>query len=226
MKDSVSRLRADVTACERCPRLRSYCSQIAREKRKAFRDESYWGRPVPDFGADRAELLIVGLAPAAHGANRTGRMFTGDRSGEWLYRALYRAGFSTSPESTSTNDGLELLRCAVTAAAHCAPPDNKPRPEEILNCSSYLARSFDLHRPRVILALGSIAWVAVVDHLRERGRWTQARPKFSHAAEVEVDRRTRLIGSYHPSQQNTFTGRLTEPMFDAVFDRARLILDE
>jgi uracil-DNA glycosylase family 4 len=226
MKDSVTRLRDDVIACERCPRLRRYCTEVAREKRKAYREEDYWGRPVPDFGASRADLLIVGLAPAAHGGNRTGRMFTGDRSGEWLYRALYRAGFGTQPESVSSNDHLKLLRCAITATAHCAPPDNKPRPDEIRNCSEYLSRSFALHKPRVVLALGGIGWSAVFSHLRGEGRWTAARPKFAHGAEVILSPGVTLLGSYHPSQQNTFTGRLTEPMFDSVFSRARTLVDE
>lgn len=225
MRDSVSRLRDDVISCERCPRLREYCLAVAREKRKAYREEDYWGLPVPNFGASRADLLIVGLAPAAHGGNRTGRMFTGDRSGEWLYRALYKAGFSSQPESVSSNDHLKLLRCVITATAHCAPPDNKPLPEEIRNCSEYLTRTFALHKPKVVLALGGIGWAAVFDYLRREGNWSAARPKFSHGAEVSLSPGVTLLGSYHPSQQNTFTGRLTEPMFDSIFARARLLVD-
>lgn len=169
-------------------------------------------------------MLIVGLAPAAHGANRTGRMFTGDRSGEWLYRALFKAGFASQPESTAADDPLTLRSCAITATSHCAPPDNKPLPEEISHCREWLTKTIDLLPVRVFLALGQIGWKSVVDEARTRGWWKGALPRFGHGAEVELQNGARLLASYHPSQQNTFTGRLTEPMFDAVFARARDLL--
>ena len=223
--DSQASLNADVISCNRCPRLRIYCRNVADEKRKMFRDEEYWGKPVPDFGDPHAELLVVGLAPAAHGGNRTGRMFTGDRSGEWLYRALFRAGFANQPTSLSLHDGLELINCTITATAHCAPPDNKPTKEEVANCSEYLERSFAIYKPRVVIALGGIGWNAVIDDLKKRGIWKGARPKFAHGAETLVAPGVTVLGSYHPSQQNTFTGRLTEPMFDGVFNRAKSLID-
>lgn len=226
MKDSVQALRFDIVSCERCPRLRAYCLDIAREKRKAFRDQTYWGKPVPNFGADQAEFMIVGLAPAAHGANRTARMFTGDRSGEWLYRALYKAGFANQPNSDHAGDELELINCVITATAHCAPPENKPTPAEIENCSEYLDRSLQLYKPRVLMALGLIGWNAVIDDFKKRGLWVGGRPKFGHGAEVQLPTGAWLIGSYHPSQQNTFTGKLTEPMFDAVFARVRKLMEK
>jgi uracil-DNA glycosylase family 4 len=214
-----------IVACERCPRLRDYCRQIAAEKRRAFLDHAYWGRPAPNFGSAAASLLIVGLAPAAHGANRTGRMFTGDRSGEWLYRALHKAGFANQPTSTSARDGLKLIGCAITAVCHCAPPDNKPLPEEVANCRPWLMETIDLVQPRVLVALGQIAWKAVLAEARRRG-WQAGRlPKFGHGAQAELAGDLWLIGSYHPSQQNTFTGKLTEPMLDAVFTAARQLLD-
>ncbi len=170
--------------------------------------------------------MVVGLAPAAHGANRTGRMFTGDRSGEWLYRALHRAGFANQPTSESAKDDLKLIEAVIVAVAHCAPPDNKPLPEEIANCSEYLARAFLLHKPRVVLALGGIAWKAVIDDFKSRGLWNKPRPAFAHGAEAPLPDGALLLGSYHPSQQNTFTGRLTEPMFDTVFARARQLISD
>lgn len=186
--------------------------------RRSFEHETYWRKPVPSFGSNAPRLLVVGLAPAAHGANRTGRMFTGDRSGEWLYRALYRAGFANQTTSTHAEDGLELIDARVCATAHCAPPDNKPTPEEIANCEPYLAEELALPSVRVIIALGQIAYHAV---------WritapTDRRPDFKHGLEINLpDRKQTLILSYHPSQQNTFTKRLTEPMFDAVFSLSR-----
>src|SRR5262245_52320799 len=208
-----------IVRCDRCPRLLDYCRQIAPKKRRAFREHDYWGRPVPNFGRSPARLLVVGLAPAAHGANRTGRMFTGDRSGEWLYRALYKAGFANQPHSASRDDGLELTDCAVTAVCHCAPPDNKPSTEEIANCRPWLAQTIDLVQPRVLLALGQIAWTAVLAEARHR-TWQSGRlPKFGHGAVAPLAGGRWLVGSYHPSQQNTFTGKLTEPMFDLVFAR-------
>jgi len=216
-------LNRDIVACERCPRLRAHCRQVAQEKRRAYRDWTYWGRPVPNFGDPKAGLLIVGLAPAAHGANRTGRMFTGDRSGEWLYRALHRAGFANQATAESSDDGLRLTGCAIAAVCHCAPPGNKPLPEETAACHDWLARTLDLVPARVYLALGGIAWRALVRELRRRD-WLASNPAFGHAALVELGDGRRLLGSYHPSQQNTFTGRLTEEMLDAVFAQARELL--
>jgi uracil-DNA glycosylase family 4 len=223
-RDSVSKLDRDIIACERCPRLRRYCEAIAREKKKSFKDQTYWGRPIPNFGDPKAKLLIVGLAPAAHGANRTSRMFTGDRSGQWLYRALHRAGFANQSTYEDAKDGLRLINCVITAVAHCAPPDNKPLPDEIEHCSEYIERTFSLYEPKVVLALGGIAWKAVIHELKRQDRWPRAMPKFAHGAIVELEENRILLGSYHPSQQNTFTGRLTETMFDAVFSQAKAFL--
>jgi uracil-DNA glycosylase len=198
---------------------------VAAEKRAAFREWDYWGRPVPNFGDPKARLLIVGLAPAAHGANRTGRMFTGDRSGEWLYRALFKAGFANQPNGDIATDGLKLSDCAITATCHCAPPDNKPAPDEIAACRDWLDRTFEIVPARVFLALGQIAWRAILTEARRLG-WQQGKlPKFGHAAVAPLSGDRWLLGSYHPSQQNTFTGKLTEPMFDAVFARARELID-
>ena len=210
-------LNHDIVACDRCARLIKHCRKVAKEKRKAYADHEYWGGPVENFGPSNARLLIVGLAPGAHGANRTGRMFTGDRSGDWLYRALHKAGFASQAESTDRKDGLKLTDCAITAVCHCAPPDNKPTREEVVACSEWLDATFDLSSAKVYLALGQIAWKATVDQLIARGEWEGKRPKFGHGAKVEVVGQKWLIGSYHPSQQNTFTGRLTEKMLDDVF---------
>ncbi len=195
-------------------------------KRRAYRDQTYWGRPVPNFGDPAARLLIVGLAPAAHGANRTGRMFTGDRSGEWLYRALHRAGFANQGHSDDTDDGLQLLDCAITATCHCAPPDNKPTREEVAHCAPWMDETVDLLPVRVYLALGQIGWRSVIDRARSEGTLTGKLPKFGHGATVQLEDQRWLLGSYHPSQQNTFTGRLTEEMFDDIFRTARQLLDE
>ncbi|HEX3870334.1 MAG TPA: uracil-DNA glycosylase [Pirellulales bacterium] len=218
------KLNQRIVACQQCPRLVEHCQTIARERRRAFGRETYWGRAIPNFGDPAARLLIVGLAPAAHGANRTGRMFTGDRSGQWLYRALHKAGFASHAESLSSDDSLRLLDCAITAVCHCAPPDNKPTPDEIASCRSYLDETVAIVPARVLLALGGIAWKAVVEDARQRGWYVGAMPKFAHGAKVALSEGRWLLGSYHPSQQNTFTGRLTEPMFDAVFAEVRRLL--
>ena len=213
-----------IAKCKLCPRLREHCRKVATEKRRAYAGFDYWGRPVPNFGDPRARLLIVGLAPGAHGANRTGRMFTGDRSGDWLFRALYKAGFANQPDSTTIDDGLELSDCAITAVCQCAPPDNKPTREETANCQPFLEETISLLDPPVVLALGQIAWKATLDEFSRRGELTGKRPKFGHGASHQLDRGRWLLGSYHPSQQNTFTGRLTEPMFDRVFRQAQKLL--
>lgn len=219
-------LNRQIVDCERCPRLRQYCRAIADEKRAAYRDWDYWGRPVPNFGDPAARLLIVGLAPAAHGANRTGRMFTGDRSGQWLYRALHKAGFANQAHSESRDDGLQLIDCAITAAAHCAPPGNKPLPAELANCHEWFARTIDLLPVRVFLALGQIAFRGVLLECRRRDWHAGTLPKFGHGAKVPLTDGRWLLASYHPSQQNTFTGVLSEAMFDRVFQQAQTLLSK
>ena len=218
------RLNRRMIQCTRCPRLRAHSQAVAQNKRRAYRQSSYWGKPVANFGDRQARLLIVGLAPAAHGANRTGRMFTGDRSGDWLFGALYRAGFANQPTATAVDDGLELIDCAITATCHCAPPGNKPSREEIDNCRDWLEQTAGLLEVRVVLALGRIAWQSVV-HLSQRRGWLQRPlPAFAQGATVPMAGSRWLVGSYHPSQQNTFTGRLTEEMLDQVFARARELI--
>ena len=224
-KDAWTSLNQRIIACAACPRLRQHCESIGREKRKAYLDWDYWARPVPNLGDPQARLLIVGLAPAAHGANRTGRMFTGDRSGDWLFRALHKAGFANQPTAISRDDGLELVDCAITATCHCAPPDNKPTPQEIANCEPWFARTFALVPAVVYLALGQIGFRTLCGALRKHGALEGSLPKFGHGVEIPLAGNRWLLGSYHPSQQNTFTGKLTEPMFDAIFSRARRLIN-
>lgn len=219
-------LDARVIACRACPRLVQWRERVAIEKRAAYQHQEYWGAPVPAFGALRPEILIVGLAPGAHGANRTGRMFTGDRSGDWLFASLHRVGLAAIGTSTAREDGQRLDRVRITAAVHCAPPDNKPTTAERERCAHWLDEELSLLLPglRVIIALGGIAWQASLAALARSGcQVPRPRPAFGHGAEVAIhdgDARLALLGSYHPSQQNTFTGRLTEPMLDAVLQRA------
>lgn len=215
-----------IVSCKKCPRLIKYCKTIALEKRKSFRHETYWGLPVPNFGAHNAQLLIVGLAPAAHGANRTGRMFTGDRSGEWLYRALHKFSFASRPDSVGFGDKMVLYNALITAAVHCAPPDNKPSNTEIKNCQPFLSQTFTQTPFKVVIALGGLAWKATLVELKKMNLLVENENKFIHGREVKLKNNSLLIASYHPSQQNTFTGRLTEPMFDQVFARAQDFLSQ
>ena len=215
-----------IIACQRCPRLRAYCRRVAREKKREFRDWTYWGKPVPGFGDPAARLLVVGLAPAAHGANRTGRMFTGDSSGNWLYEALHRYGFASQPHAVSRDDGLKLTGCYITAAARCAPPGNRPSRAELDRCRPYLAAEVRLLRhTRVVVTLGRIAHES---WLKAAGWWTRLapreRPKFAHGETAKLPDGTVLIASYHPSRQNTNTGKLTRAMWYAVFERAKAAL--
>src|SRR6266567_4419549 len=215
--DSLDRVTREVVSCRKCPRLVAWREQVALEKRAAYRQCEYWARPVPGFGDPAAELLVVGLAPAAHGGNRTGRIFTGDRSGDWLYGALYRAGYANQPTSTSRDDGLRLSGAYVTACVRCAPPANKPTPGERDNCLPYLEREIRLlNRLRVIVCLGKFAYDGVARVLKPRRR-----PPFGHGVRAALDDGRWLLCSFHPSQQNTFTRKLTVPMFDAIFKHAR-----
>ncbi|MHB8147657.1 MAG: uracil-DNA glycosylase [Vulcanimicrobiaceae bacterium] len=220
-----------VTSCTRCPELRAYCAQIAREKKRAHADEPYWAKPVPAFGDARARVLLVGLAPGAHGSNRTGRPFTGDASGDFLFPALHRAGFASQPNAAGRDDGMALHDCLITAAARCAPPKNKPTPQELANCFPYLLDEFDaLPHLRVIIGLGSIGFHASLRMLAERGfTFEQPKPAFGHGAEGVARNGARTIvalASYHPSRQNTNTGVLTAAMFDAIFVRANEVLGD
>ena len=210
----LDQLNQEIVQCRKCPRLVRYREEVARVKRRSFRDWDYWGKPVPGFGDPRAELLILGLAPAAHGANRTGRMFTGDRSGDFLYKALFRAGFANQPTATHRGDGLALKNAYIAATVRCAPPDNKPQPSELANCRPFFERELEIHRIRAILALGGIAMHAYLGLLKERRQIASlAAFPFRHGARYQLpDGLPRLFASYHPSQQNTFTGKLTDAM--------------
>jgi uracil-DNA glycosylase family 4 len=237
-----NRIQQLIVECQRCPRLRKYCEAVAAEKRAAFREQTYWGKPIPNLGSPEARLLLVGLAPAAHGANRTGRMFTGDRSGDFLFAAMYAEGFATQPTSVAPGDGLELIDAAITAIAHCAPPENKPTPGEIANCAIHFSRTVDaMPNLRGFLALGKIAFDGCVRLFRDRG-WlgAGARPAFAHGALYRAEASPAstsgapdlasgapfLLACYHPSQQNTFTGKLTPTMMRDVFATARKKLEE
>jgi uracil-DNA glycosylase family 4 len=219
---SLRELEREVIVCQRCPRLVAWREEVARVRRAAFASEEYWGRPLPGFGDPEASVLVLGLAPAAHGGNRTGRIFTGDRSGDWLFGSMWRTGFANQPTSVSRDDGLRLTGAWVTAAVRCAPPANRPTPAERDNCLPYLVRELGLlESVRVIVTLGSFGWDAALRTLAALGEpRVRPRPKFGHGVAVEVGRFT-VLGCYHPSQQNTFTGKLTEPMIDAVFERAK-----
>lgn len=219
-----------IVSCERCPRLRQYCRRVAQEKKRAHRDDTYWGRPVPGFGDPNARLLVLGLAPAAHGANRTGRVFTGDGSGDFLMSALHRTGFANIPTARHVNDGLALDGAYIVSAVRCAPPDNKPLPEEIMRCLDHLEREIaQLPHIRVVVALGQIGFEAWLRLLKRRGNAPSPRPRFSHGGIVRLDDRDAalptLIGCYHPSRQNTNTGKLTASMMESVFRTARRIIE-
>lgn len=218
----------EVIACRKCPRLTVYREKVAQEKRRAFREWTYWGKPVPGFGDPRAKLLILGLAPAAHGGNRTGRVFTGDLSGTFLYSALHQAGFANQPTSVHREDGLQLKNAYIAAACRCAPPDNKPLLEELANCRPYLDRELVILQPKALLALGKIAWDAYLEILKIRGVISsRAAFRFFHGAEAELPGDgPRLFGVYHPSQQNTQTGRVTQAMYAKVLQRVRQFLEQ
>jgi len=231
MPDRLSQLQIlneEIVACRKCPRLVRYREKVAREKRRAYREWTYWGKPLPGFGDAHAQLLILGLAPAAHGGNRTGRMFTGDRSGDFLYAALHKAGFANQPTSVQCNDGLQLTNAYISATCRCAPPENKPLPREIENCRGYFERELEILKPKAVLALGKIAWDAYLEILKRQGVIASRAPyKFAHGAEAELSSRTpRLFGVYHPSQQNTQTGRVTPAMYAAVLRRIRSFLEK
>jgi uracil-DNA glycosylase family 4 len=218
----LERLRDEIARCRACPRLVAWREEVARTKRRAYRGEPYWGRPVPGFGDPRARIVLVGLAPGAHGANRTGRMFTGDGTGDFLFAALFRAGLASSPEARAADDGLRLRDVFLSNACRCVPPENRPSPVELARCAPFLDRELAaLGRARVVVALGAIAWDATLAHLRRRGAAVpRPAPAFAHGAEVRLDRGPALLATYHPSRQNTNTRRLTPPMLDAVLARA------
>jgi len=228
MGDTLQRLNKAIIVCRKCPRLVRYRERVASERRRAYQECTYWGKPVPGFGDPHARLLILGLAPAAHGANRTGRMFTGDRSGDFLYKSLYRAGFASQATSVGRNDGLKLTDTYITATLRCAPPANKPLPSETAHCLPYFERELELIEPRAVLALGFIAMRAYLTLLKKQGKLLKpSRLKFLHGVSYELGPGLpRLFLSYHPSQQNTFTGKLTEAMLGSVLDEIRQFLKE
>ena len=221
--DGITELNRELVACRQCPRLVEHCTQVAREKRRAYLDWEYWGKPVPGFGDRNARVLLLGLAPGAHGSNRTGRMFTGDSSGNFLYPVLHEAGFASQPTSSDVNDGLQLKDAYITAAVRCAPPDNKPAPEEISNCARYLDRELGmLRRVKVVVGLGRIGFEAYLNHLKRSGFGVPKKDyPFGHGAEYHMPDGRWLVASYHPSNQNTQTGKLTPKMFRQIFVRAR-----
>jgi uracil-DNA glycosylase family 4 len=219
--DSLERINAEIVGCGKCPRLVEWREEVARHPPARFRGQSYWARPVPGFGDPRARVLVIGLAPAAHGGNRTGRVFTGDRSGDFLFPVLHETGFSNQPVSSHIGDGLQLIDLYVAAVNRCAPPENRPTPDERDNCLPYLVREIKaLTQVRVLVCLGAFAWDGALRALAAAGQNSGPKPRFGHGAEADVGRYT-LLGTFHPSQQNTFTGRLTRPMFAEIFDRAR-----
>ena len=226
--DWLTQLNGEVVACTRCPRLVEYREMIAREKRRAYRDCEYWGKPVPGFGDPDARVLIMGLAPGAHGSNRTGRPFTGDASGKFMYPVLYETGFANQPNATDREDGLVLTDIYITAAARCAPPDNKPLPQELANCASYLDREMEgLRRVKVVVALGKIGFDAYLNYLKRRGQLAERKAYvFRHGAKYELANGKVLMASYHPSNQNTQTGKLTREMFVQIFKEAVKIADD
>ncbi|HZD39711.1 MAG TPA: uracil-DNA glycosylase [Terriglobales bacterium] len=223
---ALDELNQRITSCRLCPRLVRWREASAQHPPRRYRGQDYWAKPLPGFGDPKAHLLIVGLAPAAHGGNRTGRMFTGDRSGDWLYGALYRAGFANRPESEKRGDGLELKNCYITAAVRCAPPANKPAVNEFRCCRPYLVQELKIFREvKAVIVLGKVAFDSFLTaHQENGGTVPRPRPKFGHGVTVKLDDGPLLLCSYHPSQQNTFTGRLTQPMFQSIFDRARTVL--
>jgi uracil-DNA glycosylase len=224
--NTLHKINQEILACKKCPRLVEWREHIAKVKTKRFNEWNYWGKPVPGFGDSNAEILLVGLAPAAHGANRTGRMFTGDESGNWLYRALHKAGFASSPDSVDVKDKLSLSHCYVTATCRCAPPQNKLAADEIRNCRSFLLEEITLlKRIKVIIGLGKIGFNSAFDSIKTLQMTDLLhRPKFGHGVLYKLNPTLILIGSYHPSQQNTFTGKLTEPKFDLIFKKAKKVL--
>ncbi|MGB9693227.1 MAG: uracil-DNA glycosylase [Candidatus Kryptoniota bacterium] len=228
MKEAIETLNNEVISCKKCPRLVRWREKIAGEKVARFSNWIYWGKPVTGFGDLNGRLIVIGLAPAAHGANRTGRMFTGDRSGEWLYRTLYKYGFASQPVSYSKNDSLQLYNCYVTAIVRCAPPENKPTPKEIQNCNPFLTRELKLlSNLKVIVTLGRMAFDSTIKTIRKLNLTNRIKfPYFSHGLIFPINDRITIIASYHPSQQNTFTGKLTAPMFDSIFASAAQILNK
>lgn len=227
--NNLTKLEKAICDCQKCPRLVKWTRNVAKEKRKSYENETYWGKPVPGFGDAKPKLLVVGLAPGAHGANRTGRIFTGDRSGDWLYRAMHKQGFANKPESINKKDGLKLINARVLTAVRCAPPDNKPNIKERDNCKNWLDIEWQLIEKnlKVVIALGSFAWKQSLEILKDQGFVAKTKSKFSHGAKIVFQKNNHqitLLGSYHPSQQNTFTGRLTESMFDSVFGSARKLI--